>query len=128
MHIYGIGTDIIKCDRIAQLWHEHGASFARRILSPYELTVLQAQKHHQVNFLAKRFAAKEAVVKALGTGFRGDILITQIGIETDGNGKPSVVFYGSTKDYVATLGALDFKISLADEAEYVVAFVIICKV
>ncbi len=126
MKIYGIGTDIVKCERIARLWSEHGDSFAKRILTSYEITALHQQKHHHVNFLAKRFAAKEAVVKALGTGFRDEILITQIGIETDAVGKPSVMFYGSTKDYVTTLGSLDFKISLADEADYVVAFVIIC--
>ncbi|HSX19619.1 MAG TPA: holo-ACP synthase [Gammaproteobacteria bacterium] len=127
MQIYGIGTDIVKCERIAQMWDEHGETFARKILSEHELKMLGEQKVKHASFLAKRFAAKEAVAKALGTGFRDDVIITQIGIETDPKGKPSVVFYGRTKEYVATLGALDIQISLADESDYVVAFVIILK-
>lgn len=123
--IYGIGTDIVKCDRIASMWAAHGISFARRILTEHELQVLGQQKTKHAAFLAKRFAAKEAVAKALGTGFRDQVLITQIGIETDAKGKPSVMFYGTTKDYVASLGELDIHISLADESEFVVAFVII---
>ena len=75
-------------------------------------------------FLAKRFAAKEAVVKALGTGFRDQVLITQVGIETDLKGKPKVAFYGNTELYVATLGIADIQVSISDEADYVIAFVI----
>lgn len=127
MQIYGIGTDIVKCDRVASMWAAHGTSFARRILTEHELSVLSKQKTKHAAFLAKRFAAKEAVAKALGTGFRDNVLITQIGIETDPKGKPSVMFYGSTKDYVKSLGDLDIQISIADESEFVVAFVIILK-
>lgn len=125
MKIFGIGTDIVKCERIAAMWQEHGLKFANRILTEHELKVLAEQKNNQVAFLAKRFAAKEAVAKALGTGFRDDVLLTQVGIETDLQGKPHVVIYGKTKDFVATLGDLDFQISIADEMDYVVAFVII---
>lgn len=127
MNIYGIGTDIVKCDRIASMWAAHGMSFARRILTEHEMEVLAKQKTKQASFIAKRFAAKEAVAKALGTGFRDDVLITQIGVETDPKGKPKVMFYGTTKKYIATLGELDIQISLADESEFVVAFVIILK-
>lgn len=127
MNIYGIGTDIVNCARIADMWNTHGVSFAQRVLTDHEITVLSQQKVKQAAFIAKRFAVKEAVVKALGTGFRDDVLITQVGIETDDKGKPSVVFYGKTKDYIASLGALDIHISLSDEADYVVAFVIITK-
>jgi holo-[acyl-carrier protein] synthase len=126
--IYGIGTDIVKSERIASMWSAHGLSFARRILTEHELNVLAQQKTKHASFLAKRFAAKEAVAKALGTGFRDNVLITQIGIETDPKGKPSVVFYGTTKEYVASLGVLEVQISLADESEFVVAFVIIVKI
>ncbi len=125
--IYGIGTDIVKIARIARLWAEYGETFAQRILTAYELAALTQQKNNQVGFLAKRFAAKEAVAKALGTGFRDHILLTQVGIETDNLGKPSVIFYGTTQEYVAKLGKLDVHISLADEEDYVVAFVIIAK-
>lgn len=122
--IYGIGTDIVQCSRIEKMWLEHGMSFAKRILTEYELSVLQQQKTNQVAFLAKRFAAKEAVAKALGTGFRDQVLITQVGIETDLKGKPQVAFYGNTELYVATLGIADIQVSISDEADYVIAFVI----
>ena len=122
--IYGIGTDIVQCARIERMWTEHGMSFAKRILTDYELNVLEQQKNKQVAFLAKRFAAKEAVSKALGTGFRDQVLITQVGIETDQMGKPKVVFYGNTNLYVATLGIADIQISISDETDYVIAFVI----
>lgn len=125
MKIYGIGTDIVKCSRIANLWHKYGMRFAEKILTEYELQALQQQKTNQVNFLAKRFAAKEAVAKALGTGFRDTVLITNVGIETDSFGKPSVAFYGTTKKNFVGLDKFDVHISLADETEYVVAFVII---
>ena len=127
MQIFGIGTDIVQSARIASMFHEHGDKFPLRILTEYEFAAYSELKNNQVAFLAKRFAAKEAIAKALGTGFREQVLLKQVGIETDPNGKPSVVFYGTTKAFVETLGKLDIHISLADEAEYVVAFVVIAK-
>jgi len=127
MQIYGIGTDLVKCARIETMWKDHGMAFARRILTDYELQALAQQKTKQSSFLAKRFAAKEAAAKALGTGFRDAVLLTQVGIETDVVGKPTLVFYGPSKEYVHNLGILDFQISISDEDDYVVAFVIISK-
>lgn len=127
MQIYGIGTDIVQIARIAQMWAEHGMHFAKKILSAHELDMLELQKVKKEAFLAKRFAAKEAVAKALGTGFRDDVVLTQIGIETDALGKPSVKFYGQTKEYVQQLNLSDIQISLADETDYVVCFVIIIQ-
>lgn len=127
MQIYGIGTDIVKCERIAKLWQEHGTAFTDRILTAYEENAFKGLKHNQIAFLAKRFAAKEAIAKALGTGFRDHVLLKQVGIETDPVGKPSVVFYGKSLEYVQSLGNLAVQISIADEVEFVVAFVIITQ-
>ncbi len=127
MKVYGIGTDIVACARIKKLWDEHGENFARRILTDYEQQALTELKVAPISFLAKRFAAKEAVVKALGTGFRDEVILTQVGIETDTLGKPQVVFYGKTKQYIDSLGKLELHISLSDEADYVVAFVLITQ-
>lgn len=127
MQIYGIGTDLVKCERITEMWNAHGMTFARRILTEYELAALGQQRNNQAGFLAKRFAAKEAASKALGTGFSNNVLLTQVGVETDSAGKPSLVFYGQTKEYVKTLGNLDMHLSISDEADYVVAFVIISR-
>ncbi len=129
MQIYGIGTDIVKCARIANLWQQGGENFARRILSAVELGIFTADIHKNtekaVAFLAKRFAAKEAVAKALGTGFRDEVFLTHIGIVADSYGKPEVELYGATKEYVAGLGNLQITLSIADEEDYVVAFVVI---
>ena len=122
--IYGIGTDIVERARIEKLWDEHGQAFAKRILTKYELDALAKQTKNSAAFITKRFAAKEAIAKALGTGFRDQVLITQVGIETDPNGKPQVAFYGITKQFVATLGVAQVHISISDEADYVVAFAI----
>lgn len=122
--IYGIGTDIVERARIEKLWDEHGQAFAKRILTEYELEALAKQTKNSVAFITKRFAAKEAISKALGTGFRDQVLITQVGIETSPNGKPQVAFYGVTKQFVATLGVSHVHISISDEADYVVAFAI----
>ncbi len=127
MQIYGIGTDIVQIQRIDKMWQEHGDTFARKILSNNELEELAKQKVKQVAFLAKRFAAKEAVAKALGTGFRDDVIITQIEVIADDLGKPTVSFIGSTKEYVSTLDLNTINLSLSDEHDYVVAFVIITK-
>lgn len=127
MNIYGIGTDIVKCERIAKLWAKYGYRFAQKILTPHELDVLKTLNNNQVAFLAKRFAAKEAVAKALGTGFRNSVLLTQIGVVTDVNGKPLIMLYGATKAYVDSLGDFDIHLSLSDETEHVISFVIILK-
>lgn len=124
MNIYGIGTDIIKCARITKAWHDHGDNFARRILSAEELATLSQLANNHAAFLAKRFAAKEAVVKAFGTGFREEVLLTNISIVNDQLGKPAVNLSGATKEYADKLGIISWQISIADEQEYVVAFAI----
>lgn len=127
MKIYGIGTDIVNCARIEKLWYKHGMHFAKKILSAMELVNFEKITDKQVAFLAKRFAGKEAVAKALNLGFRDNIFLTQISIENNGQGKPEVVFYGATKKHIENLPALQVDISLSDENEYAVAFVIISK-
>lgn len=124
MNIYGIGTDIIKCGRINKVWQTHGDNFARKILSVDELEIYSKLSNNQAAFLAKRFAAKEAVVKAFGTGFREEVLLTNISIVNDELGKPIVELLGVTKDYASKLGIGTWQISIADEQDYVVAFAI----
>lgn len=126
MSIYGIGTDLVSCTRISQLWHKYGQLFAKRILTAYELRVLDRLPASQiVGFLAKRFAAKEAVAKALGVGFRDELLLREVGIESDELGKPRVCFYGTSMKYWQGLGALVIHVSLSDEREFAQAFVVV---
>ena len=77
--IYGIGTDIVSLKRIIRLNKKFGLAFAQRILSPEELLEFP-QAGKPVNYLAKRFAAKEAFAKAVGTGIRGVVSFRNIGV------------------------------------------------
>ncbi len=90
--IYGIGTDIVSLKRIIRLNKKFGQAFAGRILTPEELLEFP-QAGKPVNYLAKRFAAKEAFAKAVGTGIRGAVSFCNIGIGHDALGKPEF-FYG----------------------------------
>lgn len=147
MAIYGIGTDIVDITRIAMLWQRHGLRLAKHILAAEELIALQEmfpvaeQKvsepaiqsefaNNPARYIAKRFAIKEAVAKALGTGFRGQVFLTNIFITHDNAGKPKLQFARATQDFVNSVAAnvsakLNFHISVADEARYVVAYAIV---
>lgn len=128
MSILGIGTDLVEVARIEAIWKRFGMNFARRILTQSELRDLQQTKN-PVPFLAKRFAAKEAVAKALGTGFRPQgLLLTEIGVRNDGLGRPHLEFSGNTKTEIERQGVLDAHLSLSDEREYALAFVVLERV
>ena len=89
--IYGIGTDIVSLKRIIRLNKKFGLAFAQRILSPEELLEFP-QAGKPVNYLAKRFAAKEAFAKAVGTGIRGVVAFRNIGVGHDALVKPELFF------------------------------------
>ncbi|RKV84831.1 MAG: holo-ACP synthase, partial [Neisseria sp.] len=89
--IYGIGTDIVSLKRIIRLSKKFGQAFAERILTPEELLEFP-QAGKPVNYLAKRFAAKEAFAKAVGTGIRGAVSFRNIGIGHDALGKPEFFY------------------------------------
>ncbi|MGH8372347.1 MAG: holo-ACP synthase, partial [Gammaproteobacteria bacterium] len=89
--IFGVGTDMVEISRVARLWERYAERFALRILMPEEL-VLFRHTRQPVRFLAMRFAAKEAVVKALGTGFRYGMWVRDTGSVPDPRGRPLVIF------------------------------------
>lgn len=125
MKIVGIGTDIVAIQRIQTIWEKYGLSFARRILSPTEYEYLPRAKN-TIGFLAKRYAAKEAVAKALGTGFRPQgVLLTDISVGNDPLGRPFIDCKGGAKLEMNKKEVIDSHISLSDEKEYAVAFVIL---
>lgn len=127
MGIFGIGTDIVKFSRISAIAAKYETRFACRILSASELDKYNKLTKSKTRFLAKRFAAKEAIAKALGTGFRDQVQLKQMAIDTNDLGKPYVTFYGPTKEFVSKLGDISVHISISDEDEYVLAFVIITE-
>jgi len=120
--IYGIGTDIVQVARMAADLERYGERFARRILTPRELEEFRgcARPPH---FLAKRFAAKEAAAKALGTGFRNGLTLRQIGVAHDHYGRPLLEYEGAAEVLRCNLGIRHSHLSLADEEDYAIAFV-----
>ena len=114
-----IGVDIIEIDRIREAIERWGERFLKRIFTGAELNVC----HGNPGRLAARFAGKEAVMKALGTGARG-ISWREIEITAEPSGKPLVNLYGKAQDKAADLGLDELAISLSDSKDYAIAFVI----
>lgn len=122
--IVGIGVDIAETARLEQLNAKFGQRFARRILTADELLEFERRKCSS-NYLATRFAAKEAVAKALGTGIGEQLSFHSIQIDNDSQGKPLLRFLGSALDLIADLEINNAMISLSDEKHYVVAMVVL---
>jgi holo-[acyl-carrier protein] synthase len=124
--IVGIGTDIVSVSRMTSNLQQYGEKFAHKILTDAEFADFQ-QAPSQAHFLAKRFAAKEATAKALGTGFSQGLSLKHIGVTHDNNGKPLLEYFERAKELVAELGIEQSNISIADEAEHAVAFVTLSR-
>lgn len=124
--IHGVGTDVVQVARVEAVWQRHGEAFARRILMPEELEGFSHAKN-PVRFLAMRFAAKEAIVKALGTGFRHGVWVRDVGMIPDHRGKPCVIFSSRGREVQRQLGAGEAHVSLTDEAGLVVAMAVILR-
>ena len=122
MDILGIGVDIVEIGRMERLLTRHGARFPRRILSDQEQRDFQ-DSAHPAAFLAKRFAAKEAVSKAMGTGFRDGMFLNDIGVGHDDLGRPLVELGGVAASRARSLGIREWHISLADERDMAIAYV-----
>jgi len=124
--IYGIGTDIVAIARMEASLARFGDKFARRILTKQEMQGF-AESASPASFLAKRFAAKEAAVKALGTGFRDGISLGQISISNNDHGKPILSFSGRALAVCDSLGVGEGHLSLSDEKDYAIAFVTLMR-
>ena len=126
--IVGVGTDLVAIARLSTLHQRHGDRAERRILADSECVELKqklAAGYDDVGrFLAKRFAAKEAFAKAMGTGVRAPILLTSVAVVHDSLGKPTLAFSGDAEILMRKRN-LRTHLSLSDEAEFVVAFVIV---
>ena len=124
--IFGIGTDLVEVARVHAAWQRFGVSFAQRILMTEELAGFQ-RAPDPVRFLAMRFAAKEAIVKALGTGFRHGVWLRDAGHVPDERGRPCVIFSARGLALCRQLGAGQAFVSLSDEAGMVLAFALILR-
>lgn len=120
--IYGIGTDIVRIQRLDDNLARFGDRFASRILTESELEGFHASGS-KAHFLAKRFAAKEAAAKALGTGFRDGLSLRDISVSNDELGKPVLKFSPRAQQELESRDIAHCHVSISDELEYAVAFV-----
>jgi holo-[acyl-carrier protein] synthase len=128
--IYGIGTDIIQISRIEAALGRNGERFAEKILGPEELEKYRRRNAkvaaRGIRFLATRFAAKEAFSKAIGLGMRMPMTWRSMQTLNAPSGKPVPVTSGTLKEFMEKNG-LTAQVSITDEADYAVAFVIVEK-
>lgn len=120
--IFGIGTDIVQIERMRQNLERYGDKFAKRLLADSEI---EEFKNHvdPARLVAKRFAAKEAASKAMGTGFRNGITFKQIFVSHNELGKPILNFTDVAATFMKDNSICESHISLSDEQEYAVAYV-----
>jgi len=122
--IFGVGTDLVEIARLERGLERWGRRLAERILHPSELPEDGGQAP-SARFLAKRFAAKEATVKALGTGFTGGIGPCDIAVEHHPGGAPRLVFHDAALQRLTLRRIRRSHLSLSDERTHVSAFVVL---
>lgn len=122
--IHGIGTDLLRIDRVERVWQRHSARFVERILMPEERAQMPADDRAG-RYLAKHFAVKEAFVKALGTGFRDGVTHHDAGYVQAGNGRPSLIVSAAMQARFEVSGISGGHVSLSDEDGRVLAFVVL---
>lgn len=122
--IYGIGTDIVEVERIEASLAQFGDSFAKRILAATEWPEYDASKL-KARFLAKRFAAKEAFAKAIGTGIRGDVSFQNIAVTHDALGRPLLQLSPALQAFLKQLHIYQSHISISDEKNLALAYVVL---
>ncbi|XYJ12268.1 holo-ACP synthase [Telluria sp. B2] len=128
--IYGIGTDIVQISRVEAALARSGERFAEKILGPQELEKYHARRARSevrgLRFLATRFSAKEAFSKAIGLGMRMPMTWRSAQMLNDPSGKPVIVCSGALLDFMEQ-NKLTAQVTISDEADYGVAFVIVTR-
>ncbi|CAL4042628.1 Holo-[acyl-carrier-protein] synthase [Buchnera aphidicola (Takecallis arundicolens)] len=124
MSIIGIGCDIIYLQRIKKIINIFGMRFAKRILSPKELSKFLNIKNKS-SFIAKRFAVKEALFKSLGFGIRNDIKFKNFELIHNKLGKPKLVFLKQAKKILIKKNIKSIHVSISDEKQHIFAVVIL---
>ncbi len=124
--IFGIGVDVLEQKRIDTTLERFGSRFTEHLLMPQEHAQLARTKRPS-RFIAMRFAAKEAIVKAMGTGFAHGIWIRDVGVVQNAWGKPEVVYSTRGERLRCALGVGEGHVTLTDEAGLIVAVAVLLK-
>ena len=121
MNVVGIGTDIIECLRVAKMIERHGELFLTRVYTAHEIEYCCARKASTQHY-AGRFAAKEAVLKALGTGWTRGVHWRDIEVRNDLGGKPKIALAGGAREMCEKLGISDILISISHCRTHAMAY------
>lgn len=122
-HVIGIGTDIVECQRIAQMIEKHEDSFILKVYTPWEIEYCGTRKAATQHY-AGRWAAKEAILKAMGTGWAKGIQWTDLEIRNAMGGAPSVTLGGAAADICESMGISEIKISISHSESFATAFAV----
>lgn len=121
MKIFGIGTDIIECVRIAKMIERHGELFLDRVYTTNEVLYCSERKAATQHY-AGRWAAKEAVLKALGTGWTRGIQWTDIEVRNEPGGRPSIMLAGVARELSIEMGITEVQISISHCRSHATAY------
>ncbi len=124
--VFGVGTDIVQSSRVEKIWQRFGERFADRLLLSEERELFDVSKR-PVRFLSMRFAIKEAVVKAMGTGFAHGMWSRDVGMVPNAWGQPQIIYSTRGRGMCARLGIGDGHVSVTDEAGLVVAIAVLMR-
>jgi holo-[acyl-carrier protein] synthase len=124
--IFGVGTDLVELSRIQATYERFGDHFVDRLLMDEERVLFEKNKM-PVRFLAMRFAAIEATVKAMGTGFAQGIWIRDVGVVNNEWGKPDIIWSARGQRLCTKLGIGEGHVSLTDDAGLILAFAVVMR-
>ena len=124
--IFGIGTDIVRVARMQKNLDRYGERFAERILAESERPGFHDTRR-KAHYLAKRFAAKEAAAKAMGTGFTAGLAFHHIAVDHEPAGRPILAFSGQAAEFMQAHAIGSAHLSLSDEDEYAIAYVVLVR-
>lgn len=122
----GIGVDLVKIGRIERIMERHGERFLKRVFDEVEVAYARKRKNPAIH-LACRFAAKEAVSKAFGTGFNGEFGFSEIAVHNNSAGKPEIVLTGKAKKKAEQIGVSSTHLSLSHDSDYAIAQVVLTR-
>lgn len=123
MEIIGIGTDITECLRIANMIERHGELFIGRVYTDHEISYCSTRKAATQHY-AGRWAAKEAVLKALGTGWRRGISWRDVEVRNIASGAPTIALHAAARDVADDLGVYRMHISISHARSHAIAYAI----